>query len=175
VIPKVTKALRCQRAEHTFAGMPCGIMDQYISAMGEKSRLLLIDCRTNEAQLVPFGSSCSDNQFCLVVTNSNVKHKLSDSEYPQRVAQCKEAVLAIQKLFPEVLALRDVTEEMLVAARGDMSEVAFRRAKHCVDEDKRTLLSVKSLQEDDFVLVGRCMTESHNSLRDLYEVILKIC
>ncbi len=90
----VEKALRCQKAEHTFCGTPCGIMDQFISSMGQKGQLLLIDCRSQTHTLIPFGKG-SESPVVLV-TNSNVKHQLSGSEYPDRVRQCKEAVKAIK-------------------------------------------------------------------------------
>lgn len=167
----VTKALRCQAAEHAFAGMPCGIMDQYISAMGEDSNFLLIDCRSNECELVSFGAVDSSSQFRLVVTNSNVKHKLSSSEYPVRVAQCKESVAAIKAIYPHINSLRDVNMEMLEGAATSMSGVVYRRARHCVTENDRTLNSVKALRSGDFSTVGVCMTQSHQSLRDDYEVI----
>lgn len=168
--PKVTKALRCQKAEHTFAGMPCGIMDQYISAMGARGRLLLIDCRSNECELIPFGNENSSEAFKLVVANSNVKHKLSDSEYPVRVAQCKEAVRALQAAFPSIEALRDATVEQLDAVRSGLSDVSYKRAKHNIGENTRTLAAVDALRNANFVEVGRRMTESHESLRDDYEV-----
>ena len=171
----MTKALRCQVAEHTFAGMPCGIMDQYISAMGEESKLLLIDCRTNECELVSFRTEESSSQYCMVVTNSNVKHKLSSSEYPLRVAQCKEALAAVKTIYPHCTALRDVNMELLVNASITMSDVAFRRARHCVTENDRTLNTVKALREGDFAAVGVNMTQSHQSLRDDYEVCTMYC
>jgi galactokinase len=86
-------------------------MDQYISAMGNKGNLLLIDCRTNDFKLVPFGTS--HEAPVILVTNSNVKHQLSGSEYPDRVRQCKQAVSALQVKYPQVKALRDATLEML--------------------------------------------------------------
>ncbi len=110
-ISGVEKALRCQKAEHTFANVPCGIMDQYISAMGNKGNLILIDCRTTDFKLVPFGTS--HEAPVIVVTNANVKHQLSGSEYPDRVKQCKQAVSALQVKYPQVKALRDATLEML--------------------------------------------------------------
>jgi galactokinase len=168
--PKVTKALRCQKAEHTFAGMPCGIMDQYVSAMGAHSRLLLIDCRSNECELIPFGVEASSETYKLVVANSNVKHKLSDSEYPVRVAQCKEAVRALQSAYPAIEALRDATLEQLEAVRSSMSDVAYKRAKHNITENARTQAAVEALKNANFVDVGKNMTESHVSLRDDYEV-----
>lgn len=169
-VPSVAKALRCQKAEHIFASMPCGIMDQYVSAMGADGKLLLIDCRTNESQLIPFGAEQDAAQYRLVVTNSNVKHKLADSEYPVRVQQCQEAVAVLQKARDGVSALRDVDIALLEACREDMSQIAYNRARHCVGEDIRTQGVIKSLSESDFVNVGRLMTESHESLRDDYEV-----
>lgn len=169
-VSSVSKALRCQKAEHTFAGMPCGIMDQYISAMGAAGSLLLIDCRKNESELIPFGGADAAERYKLVVTNSNVKHKLSDSEYPIRVSQCKEAVAGIQRKFPDITALRDVTMEMLTASASEMSEIAFKRARHCITENMRTLSAVSSLKSGGISTVGRLMTESHFSLRDDYEV-----
>lgn len=106
----VTKALRCQRAEHDFADTPCGVMDQYISAMGKRGNLLLIDCRSNEYTLVPFGNSSSTTrQPVLLITNSNVKHSLADSQYPVRVQQCQAAVRALAAKFPHITSLRDAT------------------------------------------------------------------
>jgi galactokinase len=112
----VEKSLRCQKAEHTFADTPCGIMDQFISANGKEGSLLLLDCRSNTFELIPFGSGgngSSANPPVIVVCDSNVKHKLSGSEYPDRVKQCKEAVAALQTKFPQVKALRDATMDML--------------------------------------------------------------
>lgn len=178
-IDGVQKALRCQKAEHTFANMPCGIMDQYISALGVQNNLLLIDCRSKGFELVPFGSSASSaaaavaaaaEKPVIIVTNSNVKHQLTGSEYPDRVRQCKEAVAALQKKFPAVKALRDATLDMLALIERDVSKTVFNRAKHVVSEDQRTLIAVRALKDGNYDAVGKCMTESHLSLRDQYEV-----
>jgi len=173
----VQKALRCQKAEHTFADTPCGIMDQYISAMGQANNLLLIDCRSNEATLVPFGGSApgtavnsGEDSPIILVTNSKVKHQLSGSEYPDRVKQCQEAVKILQSKYPNVKQLRDATQEMVENLKGDMSDVVYRRARHCVSEDMRTLAAVEALKRNDFETVGRLMTESHYSLQMNYEV-----
>ena len=184
----VEKALRCQKAEHNFADTPCGIMDQYVSAMGSANNLLLIDCRSNEFQLVPFGGSnrprsavggggddADEEQPVLLVTNSKVKHNLSGSEYPTRVKQCQAAVAALREKYPQVQQLRDATMDMLQAfpvgdGEGQISEVVMRRARHCILEDKRTLGAVDALKAGDFASVGRLMTESHRSLQLDYEV-----
>lgn len=106
----------------------------------------------------------------IVVTNSNVKHKLSGSEYPDRVRQCKEAVEVIKESFPEVFALRDATMEMIEEVKHKMSDLSYRRAKHCVTEDKRTLATVQALTDGNFAAVGRHMTASHMSLKLDFEV-----
>lgn len=162
------KALRCQRAEHDFANTPCGIMDQYISAMGEEGNLLLIDCRSNDYTLVPFGQG--KDIPVIVVTNSCVKHSLSGSEYPDRVRQCKEAVAVLKSRHPNVKSLRDANLQQLEDSKSSMSEVVYRRARHVIGEDKRTLSTVESLKAKDYATVGKNMTASHNSLRDDYEV-----
>jgi galactokinase len=164
----VKKALRCQEAEHTFAGTPCGIMDQYISAMGKSGNLLLLDCKTNTFQLVPFGKG--EDSPIVLVTNSKVKHELSGSEYPDRVNQCKRAVEVLKNKYPHVNSLRDATIEMLKSAKADMEDVVFRRARHVIDENDRTLATVKALESGNYEEAGKYMTQSHNSLRDDYEV-----
>ena len=106
----------------------------------------------------------------MVVSNSNVKHSLSDSEYPTRVAQCREAVKVLQTKSPSVKALRDATMEMLDAVKSSMSTTVYNRAKHCITEDVRTLSAVEALATSDFIKLGKLMTASHVSLRDDYEV-----
>jgi galactokinase len=164
----VQKALRCQQAEHTFADTPCGIMDQYISSLGRVGNLLLIDCRSNTATLVPMGSGF--NSPVMVVTNSNVKHELSGSEYPDRVKQCQQAVSVLSKHYPTIKALRDVTLQQLEHVKNELSEVVYRRARHVIGENQRTLDAVSAFQRLDYLAVGEYMTQSHSSLRDDYEV-----
>jgi galactokinase len=150
-------------------------MDQFISTMGKAGHLLLIDCRSQNYELVPFGSG--PNSPVIIVTNSLVKHKLSGSEYPDRVKSCKEAVRVIQSIHPKVIALRDVTMQMLdevhrsLAGVRGMSEQTYKRAKHSITEDFRTLDTIEALKSGDFKRVGINMTASHISLRDDFEVL----
>ena len=166
----VQKALRCQKAEHTFADTPCGIMDQYVSSMGKKGNLLLIDCRSKDYKLIPFGE---DDTPVLVITNSNKKHSLSGSEYPDRVKQCKAAVVGLKKKGHQVEALRDANMEMLQDAKNTLDPIAYKRAKHCITEDARTMDTIKALERSDYVSVGRRMSESHLSLQIDFEVSCK--
>jgi galactokinase len=173
----VKKALRCQKAEHTFADTPCGIMDQYISSLGKEGNLLLIDCRTTSFNLVPYGKG--DDVPVILVTNSNVKHKLSGSEYPDRVRQCKEAVAALQAKYPHVKALRDASEEMLENVKGEMSDVCYRRARHVIGENARTLATVEALTNKDFVVAIPILIEENKIVdylwcRDEFKVLSKI-
>ena len=165
----VDKALRCQKAEHTFADTPCGIMDQYISAMGSKGNLLLIDCRSKAFQLIPFGGVGSKSPLILV-TNSNVKHSLTGSEYPDRVKQCQRAVSVLKAKYPKVVALRDATMEMLDSIKDKLTDIEYNRAKHSIGEDIRTQATVDALKKKDFISVGKYMTQSHLSLQKDYEV-----
>jgi len=112
------KALLCQKAEHTFANMPCGIMDQFISCMGEPNAALLIDCRSLQTKSVALDKAEGGNEVAFLVVNSNVKHQLSGSEYPQRRADCYEAAKVIG-----VKSLRDAT---MGALRG-LSRLIFKK------------------------------------------------
>ena len=155
------KALLCQKAEHEYAGMPCGIMDQFISVMGKQDHLLLVDCRSRRPELVPM----TDPAMALLVVNTNVKHELTGGEYAKRRAQCEQAAKALG-----VASLRDADADMLERARGRMEEVVYRRARHVVSEIERTLHAAEGVRASNWTTVGQLMYASHTSLRDDYEV-----
>ncbi|HEX6961396.1 MAG TPA: galactokinase [Lacipirellula sp.] len=157
----VEKARLCQKAEHVYAGMPCGIMDQFSSALGAEGKLLLIDCRSETAELVPL----DDPGVAVLVVNSNVKHELTGSEYPERRAQCEQAAKLLS-----VAALRDVSSAQLEAEQKRLDLLLYRRARHVVGEIERTLEAARALQDRDWARVGELMYASHASLRDDYEV-----
>ncbi len=165
-IDPVHKALWAQKAEHDYANMPCGIMDQFISAMGQRDHALLIDCRDHSTRLVKL----VDPDVAVLITNSGVKHNLGDTEYPLRRQQCEEAAATIAKTYPQVKALRDADMKMLAAAKEDLDEVVYRRARHVIGENERTVLAADALDRGDYPEVGRLMYESHAFLRDDYEV-----
>ncbi|XP_071954544.1 galactokinase-like isoform X2 [Antedon mediterranea] len=158
------KALACQKAEHDFPKMPCGIMDQFISVMGKKDNALLIDCRSMEAKLV----AMTNPNIVVLITNSNVKHELTGSEYPSRRKQCYKAAKALGKE-----SLRDATMEDLQHQVGKLDDVTFRRARHVISEITRTSKAAEALSSSDFVTFGKLMVESHNSLCKDYEVSCK--
>lgn len=158
---KVVKAVSCQQAEHTHAGVPCGIMDQFVSVLGREGHALLIDCRSLEATAVPL----SDPGLVILITNSNVKHSLTGSEYPMRRKQCEEAASILGKP-----SLRDATMKDLEDARDKMDDVTYRRARHVIEEIERTARAAQALKRGAYKEFGKLMVQSHNSLRDLYEV-----
>lgn len=158
-LPLLDKALLCQRAEHDFVGVPCGLMDQYTSAFGEEGHLVLLDCATNASELVPFANP----NVALLVINSNVRHRLADGEYAVRRRQCESAAKKLGVIF-----LRDV--EVLDEANTGLSAEELRRARHVVSENARTLAAVDALKQGDWSTVGRHMYASHQSLRDDFEV-----
>jgi galactokinase len=157
----VEKALLCQKAEHQYAGVPCGIMDQFISVMGRKDHLLLLDCRSRRTELVPM----SDPSVSLLVTNTNVKHALTGGEYAKRRAQCEAGAKALG-----VASLRDATLATLEQGRGRMEDVVFRRARHVIGEIERTTQAAREIQASHWKAAGELMYASHYSLRDDYEV-----
>jgi galactokinase len=157
----VDKALLCQKAEHEYAGMPCGIMDQFISALGQKDHMLLLDCRSRRTELVPF----TDKTMAILITNTNVKHELTGSEYPTRRRQCEAAAKALG-----VPSLRDASGELLERSRAGMDEVVFRRARHVIGEIARTPLAAAAIRGGDWAQAGKAMYASHASLKDDYEV-----
>jgi galactokinase len=160
-IDPVEKALLAQKAEHDFANVPCGIMDQFISALGREGHLLLLDCRTRQTELVPM----SDPSVALLIINTNVKHELSGGEYAERRAQCEEAAKNLG-----VKSLRDCTAEKLEQGRGKLSEVVYRRARHVIGEIERTTHAAEGIRASNWPGVGQLMYASHYSLKDDYEV-----
>ena len=157
----VDKALLCQQAEHQFAGVPCGIMDQFISVMGRKNKLLLLDCRSRKTKLVPM----NDPSVGILIINSNVRHELGTGEYAKRRAECEAAAKILG-----VSSLRDASAETLEAAKGKMDDTVFRRARHVIGEIERTLHAAEGFGESNWPTVGQLMYASHASLRDDYQV-----
>ena len=159
-------ALACQWAEHHYAGVPCGIMDQYISAMAVAGHAMLLDCRNLKPRQVPLDNT----QVEFLIVNSNVKHELVQGEYTARRNQCHRAVEVISRAFPMVKALRDVSMPMLEECRLNLDPVVFRRARHVISENQRTLDFAAALEAKNWTGGGKLMYASHESLRDDYGV-----
>jgi galactokinase len=157
-------ALLCQRAERNFVGMPCGIMDQYISVFGRRNSAVEIDCRSLGHRLVALPPGIT-----FVAVNTMVKHALASSAYRDRVAECAAAVEGLRQKFPAVESLRDVSPEQLSQV-PELPELVARRARHVVTEDVRVGRFVEASAAGDPREMGRLMLESHASLRDDYQV-----
>ncbi|MEF3365867.1 galactokinase [Methylocystis sp. 9N] len=164
-VDKVELAKICQRAENEFVGMRCGIMDQYISCCAVAGSALLLDCRSLEAKPVAIDPSAR-----LVVCDTMIRHRLVADEYNERRDECERAVALLSSGIDGVSALRDVSIEALMRHAEDLPEVIFRRARHVVSENARTLRAAAALESGDLATCGRMMDLSHASLRDDYEV-----
>ena len=151
----------CQKAEHEFAGTPCGIMDQAISIMAKPDRALLLDCRDGSARQIPF----DDPDMLVLVADTKVKHDLTDGGYAARRDQCYSAAAKLG-----VKMLRDADADMVSAAADKLTDKEFIRARHVVSEIDRTLQAVEAMEAGNYATFGRLMYASHASLRDDYEV-----
>lgn len=159
----------CQRAENRFVGVNCGIMDQFISRLGKLGHALLIDCRDLRYQLVPFEvEGCS-----IVMCNSNVKRQLVDSAYNERRSQCEEGARLLKAKLPAIAALRDVTSAQLHAHAALLPPLTFQRCRHVVTENERVTQAVEALNANNIVRFGELLNQSHESLRDDYQVSCK--
>ncbi len=157
----VQRALLCQRAEHAFAGTPCGIMDQFAVSFGQPGQFLLLDCQSQTYQLVPMPTG----EVSLLVINSMVKHALSEGEYQKRREDCFQAARILG-----VPSLRSVTTAQVEASQSCLPDQLYRRARHVTTENERTLAAVEALRHGAWADLGQLMYASHASLRDDYEV-----
>lgn len=155
-----------QLAEHNFVGNRCGIMDQFASIMGKKNHVMLLDCRSLEFQYYPLDLG----EYELLLLNTNVAHSLASSEYNTRRAECEEGVAIIQKDFPEIESLRDVTELKLQVSKEKFTESIYKRCKHVILENKRVQLATQAMLDGNHNKVGELVYASHFSLKNDYEV-----
>ena len=155
-----------QYSENNFNGMNCGIMDQFASAMGKKDHAIFLDTADLSYEYAPLVLDGAK----IVVTNSNVKHSLVNSEYNVRRSECEKALEELQTVV-KINGLGDLTEEQFEANKTAIKdEVRVKRAKHAVYENQRTIRAVEALKENDLTLFGQLMNASHVSLRDDYQV-----
>lgn len=155
-----------QRAEHEYAGTPCGIMDPYVSLLAEADHALLIDCRSVTHTCVPLRLS----RCRLLIIDSGIKHELADGSYGRRVKECRQAVAVLKEVEPSIGSLRDVTEDMLNRHSGRLEAEILRRARHVMTENARVQRTADALRQSNLEELGRCLAASHRSLRDDYEV-----
>jgi galactokinase len=164
-VPGEEIARFCQRAEGEFVGNRCGIMDQFISALGLPGHALLIDCRTLAYRPYPVPAGAK-----IIIGDTGVRRGLVGSAYNERRSQCEQGVALLEKVLPGINALRDVLPTQLEAHKALLPELVYRRCRHVVTEDARVLQAVKAMEADDLDELGRLLNASHESLRDDYEV-----
>ncbi|MDN3668715.1 galactokinase [Echinicola jeungdonensis] len=155
-----------QKAEHEFAGVKCGIMDQFASMMGKENHAIRLDCRSLEYNYFPI--ELGDYQ--IILCDTQVKHSLADSAYNDRRNECQEGVDAVQKVHPEVKSLRDVTVPMLDEVKDKISEVVNTRCQYVIEENERLLTGCEMLEKGDIKGFGKQMYGSHDGLSQKYEV-----
>jgi galactokinase len=157
----IEKALLCQKAEHEFAGVPCGIMDQFSSVLCEEDQLMLLDCRSQQVELVPF----DDDSVSVVIANTNVKHELTGGEYAERRSTCEAAAKTLG-----VATLREAANGQFEASQDKLDPIQRRRSRHVISEIARTVAAANAVRENAWETMGELMYGSHASLRDDYEV-----
>lgn len=155
-----------QLAEHTFAGVMCGIMDQFASSMGKTNHVIRLDCRSFEYEYFPaeFGD------YKLILFDSKVKHNLADSEYNVRRKQCEAGVEALQKVNPKIQSLRDATMDELLSIKSTLDPKIFDRCEYMISEIQRVIDTCEALKAKDISTVGKLMFETHEGLSKKYEV-----
>ncbi len=158
-----------QKAEHEYAGVMCGIMDQFASMMGKASQVIKLDCRSLEYKYVPFKL----DGIKILLLNTNVKHSLASSEYNTRREECEKAIKLIKPHHPSVESLRDVTMEMLDQYVLPADELVYRRSRFVIDEMERLNDACNYLEQNDIASLGECMFETHEGLSKQYEVSCK--
>lgn len=156
-----------QLSEHEFAGVNCGIMDQFASAQGAKDKAIYLNCDTLEFELVPVKLE----GVKVVISNTHSPHKLDSGAYNDRVAQCKLAVEQLRTVRPDLKNLAELSGAEFEEIKGAITDkVALMRAEHVVGECQRTVDAVEALKAGNIELFGKLMCQSHVSLRDKYEV-----
>lgn len=157
-----------KQCENEFIGVQSGIMDQFVSSLGQYGKALFIDCRTNEHSLHTLAPG-----YQFVILNSMMSRELASSAYNVRKGQCEDAVRILQEDYPDIKALRDVSDEMLLSSWKKLPKIVAQRARHVVTENNRVLQTLEMFGEGDMKSFGGLMYDSHDSLRHDYEVSSK--
>ena len=156
----------CRLVEHRYAGVACGIMDQFASRLGRAGHALFLDCRSLAYRPVPLPLG----EARVVVVDSRVQRALATSAYNRRREECEAAAAFFQGIDPSIRALRDVSPALLERYQDDLPDVQLKRARHVVQENQRVQDAAEALERRDLTAFGHLMNASHASLRDLYEV-----
>jgi galactokinase len=168
-LPKIEMIKIAQWAEHNYAGVKCGIMDQFASMMGKKDHVFVLDCRSLAYQYFPIVLK----GYTLLLLDTGVKHSLADSEYNTRRKECEEGVSLLQKHYPSLTSLRDAAPAMILKHKAEFADVIYDRCFYVVSENKRVHEASKDLADHNIVAFGAKMYETHHGLSVLYDVSCK--
>ena len=168
-IDRLTMVSMAQKAEHEYAGVMCGIMDQFASMMGKKDYVIKLDCRSLEYEYVPFKLE----GLKVLLLNTSVKHSLASSEYNTRRKECETAVEWVKQNVEGINSLRNVSEEMLNKYVLPNDELIDKRSRYVVQEINRLLEGCNDLQSGDLAALGKKMFTTHDGLSKMYEVSCK--
>jgi len=166
---KMQMALMAQSAEHTFAGVHCGLMDMFASLHGEKNKAILLDCDSLAFTYYPLAL----NDYSIVLFDTQIKHALASSEYNTRRLECERGLKLIQEKYPTVKTFRDISIEQVetcLASNDINGSKVYQRCKYVVEEMQRVQLAVQDLEKSDMKAFGKKMFETHKGLSNLYEV-----
>jgi len=155
-----------QMAEHEYAGVKCGIMDQFASMHGKANHVIKLDCRSLEYQYFPLDMT----DYMLVLVNTGVKHSLASSEYNKRRQECENGVALLKKYQPNIHSLRDVGLELIQAHKSEFNEITYNRCSYVIEENIRLENACNALEQGNFVEFGKLMYGSHEGLKNKYEV-----
>jgi len=164
-IDRLQLAKTCQKAENEFVGARTGLMDQFIACFGKAGHAVMLDCRSLESEALPIPDDVS-----VVVCNTMVKHELASGEYNARREQCEAGVRILSRHLPNVKSLRDATVTDVERLKDELGEIVYKRCLHVASENERVRKAAKALRQRELETFGRLMYESHQSLRDDFEV-----
>lgn len=155
-----------QMAEHHYAGVECGIMDQFASVMGKKDQVFLLDCRTKEYAYFPLNLE----DYQLLLLDTCVEHSLAGTAYNERRSQCEQGAAILREFYPEIVNLRDVTLAQLQEHQATLPPIVYQRCLHVIAENERVHRACQAMSDKDMPLLGSLLYQSHESLSKGYEV-----
>ncbi len=165
-LTKEEMVLISMKAEHNFAGVKCGIMDQFSSMNGKAGHALFLDCKDLSYEQVPIQL----DDYQLVLINTNIKHKLADSAYNKRKEECNEGLAILQNKFPQLHSLRDADIEQLNSLKEEIPSVIYQRCLYVIEENKRVKAAKTAIENKQWQVFGQLLFASHHGLQYLYEV-----
>lgn len=168
-LSKIELVKLAQKAEHEYAGVNCGIMDQFASVFGLENQAIKLDCRSLEHHYFPLDLQ----EYSIVLFDTKVKHSLASTEYNTRRKECEDGVKILNKFAPKINSLRDVSIDFLNEHKFKFDPVIFKRCKYIIEENQRVNDICLALGNNDFELFGNLLYASHEGLRNEYQVSCK--